>query len=42
MLISNGCNKIAKIDHWLGKYFNIMALIRTVGVVFIILWSVRG
>jgi len=28
---------IFKLDSWIGKYFNIMALIRTIGVV-IVIW----
>lgn len=31
-------NALGKLDRWLGEYFNIMALVRTVGVI-IVMWS---
>ena len=36
------CNLVTKLDHWLGNYFNIMALIRTIGVILVALWSMTS
>ena len=33
-------NMFEKLDHFLSRFFNIMALIRTIGVV-VVLWSLK-
>jgi len=35
------CGMLGRLDHFLGRYFNIMALIRTVGVI-VVIWSLLG